>query len=273
MKFCGIYASDHRHMKCAVAAACPVCLTPEERTRGRVGLGYYSGDEVLLMRRPVGPDMGVQQLLGPAMGNHVLVGFEEGLASQFRLENTPPLRFRNYLGLLSIGPVRCKDFASRLLFHVPDYLARDIRTDTPADLLFHLFLSYVHDLGRIDAKTMPAPLLMDAVRSTILLLPKLLDAPAPPPVALCVTNGQHMVAVAYGTDLWMRVMDGITNCPDCSEPDRRIDHDARMVSHPEVKVVAFAHVEDTEPPPGFAPVPARQVVGATEAGEVLSRSM
>jgi glutamine amidotransferase len=273
MKFCGVFASDHRQLRCAVSLMCPVCAPEDDRSRGRMGLGYYSGDEVLLMRRPVSADFDLVQFIGPAMGNHLLYGVDDSAAAQFRLENTPPWRFRNHLGMFSVGPIKARDFAERLRFHLPEYLTRDIHGDSAGELLFHLYLSYVHDLGRIDARGLPASLLVDAVRSTLSLFPKLLDPAPVPPIALCVTNGQHLVAAALSTDLWMRSVDGIVTCPLCSDGERPAGIEARPPDHPMVKVVSFAHLETKDAPPGYTRVPAGQVVAATSTGEILSRSI
>lgn len=271
LRFCGVFASDHRHLKCAVAATCQGGKVGD-RPKGRVGVGYYSGDEVLLMRRPVGAESGIVQMIGPAIGNHVLFGIDDSQTAQFRLESTSPFRFRNYLGLVSVGQIKQKDFAERLLFHVPEYLARDARSDLPSELLFLLYLSYVHDLGRIEAPRIAPGMLMDALRSTLMLVPKLLDG-SPPPLALCVGNGRHMVAAAIGTDLWMRSFDGIDPCPLCSEPERTVDRDSRFVRHRDVRVVAFAHHDGIAPAQGFAKLPPGQVVAATSTGEIISRSV
>jgi hypothetical protein len=272
LRFCGIFASDHRRLRCAVAQACPICGVGGASFHGRVGLGYFGGSEVLLMRRPAWPEKGLLGMLGRAPGNHVLIGLDDATGPQFPLDNTPPFRFHGYLGLAAVGPIERGDFAERVLFHVPAHLARNLPPGANAELLFRLFLSYVHDMGRLDDPGLAPSVLSEAARSTLLLLPKLLDGPAPA-AALCVTNGAHMVATASGTDLWMRVSDGIRACPACSEPARSAKHDPELVDHPAVKVVSIAHLDGPDGLDGFARLPDRQVVTATASGEVLSRSI
>ncbi len=272
LKFCGIFVSDPRHLKCATAVSCPTCQPMDARFRGRLGLGYYSGNEVLLMRRPVGHDLGLLQMIGPAVGNHVLFGLDDSPSTQFRLEHTPPFRYRSYLGLVSVGPVRQPDFAEKVRFHIPDSLKRDVKTDNPAELLFHLVLSNVHDMGRMGDPAAPPAVLAEAAASALNLLPKLLEGPAPA-VALCIANGRNMVAAAVGTDLWMSVLDGIPDCPLCSEPERTPGKDPVHVAHPSVKLVAFAHTEGDAVPCGFTRVPAGQIVTASATGEVTSKAL
>ncbi len=276
VRFCGIFASDSRHLKCAVALAEPHLRGLVGSGRNRLGVGYYSGDEVLLTRRPIGQDLGLLGLLGPAVGNHVLIGLDDAPSVQFRLEGTPPHRFRNYLGVWAVGNVRRKDFADRVLFNLPEYLARDVKSQSPGELMFHLFLSYLHDMGRLDARSVRADILVEALRSTFQLFPKVIEAgpgEALPFLAACVTNGEHLVAAVSGVAAWMRHGTGIESCALCSDPVRTRDHDPRRVDHPDVRVSAFLLTGSSEAPAGYATLPEGQVVAVTGGGEVLSRSI
>ncbi len=276
VRFCGIFASDSRHLKCAVALAEPHLRASIGSGRHRLGVGYYSGDEVLLTRRPIGQDLGLLALIGPAVGNHVLVGVDDSPSVQFRLEGTPPHRFRNYLGVWAVGNVHRKDFADRVLFNLPEYLARDIKSQVPGELMFHLFLSYLHDMGRLDTRSVRPDTLVDALRSTFQLFPKVAEVgprEAAPLLAACVTNGEHLVAAARGVSAWMRHGVGIESCSLCSDPVRTRDHDPRRVDHPDVRVSVFLLTGSSEAPAGYAALPEGQVVAVTGGGEVLSRSI
>ncbi len=276
VRFCGIFASDSRHLKCAVAQVEPLLREAAGLGRNRLGVGCYCGDEVLLTRRPVSQALALQPLITPAVGNHVLIGLDDSPSAQFRLEGTPPFRFRNYLGIWTVGNLHRKDFAERVLFNLPEYLARDVKTGLPGELMFHLFLSYLHDMGRLDARTVRADILMEALRSTLQLFPKLAEVgpgEAHPAVAACVTNGEHLVAGARGTSVWMRHATGIEACSLCSDPIRTPDHDARRVDHLDVRVSVFLLNGATEPPAGYAALPEGQVVAVAGNGEVLSRAL
>lgn len=273
VRFCGIFASDSRHLKCAVALAEPFLRSARGSSRTRLGVGFYSGDEVLLTRRPAGPDLGLQALIGPAVGNHVLIGLDDSPSGHFRLEGTPPFRFRNYLGVWAVGHIQRKDFGDRVLFNLPEYLSRDIKSRLPGELVFRLFLSYLHDMGRLDARTVRPEVLIEALRSTFYLFPKVVEVgpgEAIPPLAACVTNGEHLVAATRGFPAWMRHGIGIEPCPLCSDPTRTRDHDPRRVGHPDVRVSLFLLTGAAEPLPGTAALLEGQVVAVTGTGEVLS---
>lgn len=275
VRFCGVYASDSRHLKCAVSLVEPLLRDAMGAGRNRLGVGCYCGDEVLLTRRPIGQDLGLQAMIGAAAGNHVLIGLDDSPSVQFRLEGNPPYRFRNHLGVCSVGTIHRKDFAERVLFNLPDYLGRDVKTNAPGELIFHLFLSYLHDMGRLDARSVKVDVLIEALRSTFQLFPKVIEAgpgEAVPFLAACMTNGEHMVAATRGVPVWMRHITGIHACPLCSDPVRTRTQDARRVDHLDVRVSIFLLTGSSEPPEGFSALPEGQVVAVSGAGEVLSRS-
>jgi len=277
VRFCGVFVSDSRHLKCAVAEVLPILERAVGSGRLRLGVGSYSGDEVLLTRRPTsGPGLPVLNLLEPAVGNHVLIGLDDAIGVQFRLEATPPFRFRNYLGLWTVGSIHRKEFSERVMFNMPEYLARDVRSDSPGEWMFHLFLSYLHDMGRLDARSVRPETLVEALRSTFLLFPKLVEVEPGekvPPLATCISNGEVLMTATVGFPLWMTSRKGIEACPVCSDPVRTPEHDARVVAHPDTRVAVFLMTGSDEAPEGFAAVPDGQVLVVTGTGELMSRAI
>lgn len=271
VRFLGLYAGDSRFLRCAVAKVQGALQGPSGPARARLGLGYYGGDEVLLVRKPVGQDLGLMRLMEHAMGNYVLIGLDDSPAPQFRLEGTPPYRYRNYLGLWAVGHVADKEFPERVLFNIPEYLKRDIKTEARGELMFHMFLSYLHDMGKLDARTLRVEVLVEALRSTFKLFPKLIETgvgTSLPFLAACVSNGEHMVAAASSVPLFLYQASSIEACPLCSDMTRSMDHDPRPVVHEAVPVVAIAHTGSASPPPGFGTVPDGTMVVVASNGEV-----
>jgi hypothetical protein len=241
--------------------------------QGRLGIGTYAGDEILLVRRPTGGDVSLEGILGPAATNHLLFGIDDASAKSFRPDSTPPYRFRNYLGFWDVGPVPHPEFARQVLSYVPDYLVRDVRGDSAGELLFLLFLSNLHDMGRLDARSVPVEVMLDAMRSTLRLFPALVSSGTGknvPEVAGCITNGQHLVAAASGTDLWLEFLDELPDCERCSDSTRTVDHDPRQARH-KVRVVTLAHLRQDTPPEGaFKAVSDGEVVAVRDDGVLVS---
>lgn len=275
IRFCVVHASDQRLLKCAVASTWPGSFL-EGTGRARIGVAYYNGDEVLLIRRPTVANVKLGSLLEPVTGNKVLVAIDEAGGPRFSPWSVPPYRYRNYIGVWSIDQVQTPDFTEQVLLHVPEYLAKEVKVGDPGELFYYLVLSYLHDMGKLNHRELPEGVLSDAVLSALRLLPKLAghSARQGPPVAVgVVSNGKHVVAGTVGGNLWMLRRNGIEACPLCSEADRSVDHDPRYVPHPFLKAVALAFVGPDATLEGFERVSEGQVVTVTSSGEVATLSV
>lgn len=175
----------------------------------RWGLGYIQGGDVLLVRTPKASEAPVD-LAGPlseiatdcAIAQSVVESRYGGT------DNTPPFRFRRWLYAQS-GPLAWADLeevAPRLLEHVPEYLRRNIKGRTPAELTFHVFLAMLHDEGNIDDPNLPVTAARRALAATIRLVETEL-ARAGKSIAMgnvALTNGRSMVVARIGEPLRLR---------------------------------------------------------------------
>jgi glutamine amidotransferase len=138
----------------------------------RWGLGYVQGGDVLLVRTPKASAVPVD-LAGPLTAEiktDCLIAQavrEDGLGPG-GTDNTPPFRFRRWMyaqsGLDSqlfsgaadgAGAGGAEEVVPRLLEHIPEYLRRNLKGRTPAELIFHVFLAMLHDEGNIDDANLP----------------------------------------------------------------------------------------------------------------------
>src|SRR5882762_4728204 len=124
----------------------------------RWGLGYIQGGDVLLVRTPKSSTTPVD-LAGPlaeiATDCAIAQAVRDERGAFSGTDNTPPFRYRRWLfaqagveimvrtaaGGLAPSP----DINARLLEHIPEYLRRNIRGRTPSEVVFHVFLSMLHD--------------------------------------------------------------------------------------------------------------------------------
>ena len=84
-----------------------------------------------------------------------------------RTENTHPFRYRQWL-FAQTGTVPAFDqVRDRLVASVPDFLRGDIRGETDAEVMFHVFLSFLHDAGRLGDGAVDAKLVREALRSSL----------------------------------------------------------------------------------------------------------
>ncbi|MBI5536923.1 MAG: class II glutamine amidotransferase [Deltaproteobacteria bacterium] len=176
------------------------------------GFGFYQGGEVLLRRRPldehevvdvatltrdVRTDMLIGHVRNPTIGEH-------------GTRNTHPFRYRQWLFAHAGTLARFDNLRERLVTSIPDFLMRNVRGDTDSELVFHLFLSFLHDAGKL-TDTTPAAEVIGALRTTLALVDRLSSeegAEDAGPTGILVSNGEYIVGLTRGTGMAYRVIHG-----------------------------------------------------------------
>jgi|SRR5579859_465046 len=172
------------------------------------GLGFYQGGEVLMRRRPIDerPDIDVARLAGDVRADLVVGHVRHATVGALRTENTHPFRSRQWL-YAQTGTVPGFDqVRERLVASVPEFLRGGIRGDTDAEVLFHVFLSFLHDAGRLaDGQVEPA-LVREALRSSLAVVDGMTAEVGGEAAKLnmMVSNGDLMIAV-HRSDAAMRL--------------------------------------------------------------------
>ncbi|RYE84975.1 MAG: hypothetical protein EOO75_17485, partial [Myxococcales bacterium] len=176
------------------------------------GAGFYQGGEVLLRRRPV--DERTTLPLAAALADvrsTILLGHVR-LASvgTLRTENTHPFRHRQWLFAHTGTVTEFSTLRARLVEAIPQFLQRNVRGDTDSELLFHLFLSFLHDGGHLDALETDPGAVRTALRSTVSLLERLAQEEGGGAFAgnLAVTNGEHVTVLHAGAPAAYRTYQG-----------------------------------------------------------------
>jgi predicted glutamine amidotransferase len=177
------------------------------------GLGFYQGGEVLMRRRPIDerPDIDVAKLAGDVRADLVVGHVRQATVGPLRTENTHPFRYRQWL-FAETGTVSEFDqVRERLIASVPDFLRSGIRGDTDAEVLFHVFLSFLHDAGRLNDGLVEGPLVREALRSTLAVVDGITSevGSAVANLNVLVSDGDQLIAV-HRSDMAMslRVLSG-----------------------------------------------------------------
>jgi len=204
------------------------------------GIGFYQGGEVLMRRRPL-DDRAVIDMahIGSDVRGDVLLGHvRSATVGALRTENTHPFRYRQWLFAQTGTLDRFDSMRERLLAAVPDFLRGNVRGETDAELIFHVFLSFLHDAGKVEDMSVSAAATSEAMRSTVAMLDSMaaeVDA-APAAVNMMVTNGELMVAVhkspAEAQRMYVRELHGKSDADliigDDAQLRRRAPELARM---------------------------------------------
>lgn len=163
------------------------------------GLGFYQGGEVLIRRRPIDDRLPVDvAALAADVHSDVLLGHVRApTVGVLRTENTHPFRYRQWL-FAQTGTVSAFDSVhDSLLNTVPEFLRAGIRGETDAELVFYVFLSFLHDQGRLNDDIVEPQFVVEAVRRTVAVVDGLVAevGAEPPAVNLMITNGHSVAAL------------------------------------------------------------------------------
>jgi predicted glutamine amidotransferase len=253
----------------------------EARPRGfdAWGIGLYQGGEVLLKRRPqptLGP-VDFHTIAGELRTDTFIAHARAATVGDNRNENTHPFRFRSWLfahhgTLPGFGPSSGTTDPARpsssqqalteaLLAEIPDFLRRNLRGQTDSELLFHLFLTRLHEVGQLDVAEVRLQDAQAVLRTTVARLDETLRARGldPQPLGtLALANGRYLIGAARGARLWVVETPGIRDCMVCRErgPDGR----ARPVDHEHLRAVLLISDLTEAPSPPFRLVDDDRVV-------------
>jgi len=234
------------------------------------GIGFYQGGEVLMRRRPLDdrPVIDVSELAGDVRAD-VLVGHvRAATVGALRTENTHPFRYRQWL-FAQTGTLGMFDAVrERLVSSVPEFLRSDIRGETDAEVFFHVFLSFLHDAGRLGDSVVEAGFVREALRSSLALVDGMIAEVGGEPAALnlIVSNGDHLVAVHRAQKMAYRTLRGKDDADAIIGEDlnlrRKTPELARMHF-----VVIGSDFDGEAAPPRWKNVDARAIVTLTRGDE------
>jgi len=176
------------------------------------GLGFYQGGEVLMRRRPLDDrdEIDVAALAADVRAD-VLVGHvRSATVGALRTENTHPFRYRQWLFAMTGTIAPFEAVRERLVASVPEFLRGNIRGETDSEVVFHVFLSFLHDAGRLNDGPVESKVVRDALRSSIAVVDGMAAEVGAEPcrVNLVISNGDELVAVHRADKMSYRVLSG-----------------------------------------------------------------
>jgi predicted glutamine amidotransferase len=168
------------------------------------GVGFYQSGEVLMRRRPIDDraEIDVAKNCADVRADVMIGHVRMATVGALRTENTHPFRYRQWL-FAQTGTIPAFDsLRERLVASVPEFLRGDIRGETDSEVVFHIFLSFLHDAGRLNDAAVDAAVVGGALRSTLQVVDQMSAETGNPPAPLnmLVTNGDFLVAVRRGVE-------------------------------------------------------------------------
>jgi glutamine amidotransferase len=234
------------------------------------GVGFFQSGEILLKRRPIDDqtELHLEDMISDVRGDTLITHIRHATVGSLRTDNTHPFRYRQWMfadtGTVDgFGDIRTKLFES-----LPAFLRRSLRGDTDSELLFHLFLSFLHDAGRLDNPAVPIDDVFPALKSTLGLLDRLskdagLDASK---LNILLATPEYLVGARRGRNMAYRVLAG----RDDFEP-LYADEGPGRLRIPDLAPCRLAVVAsdfaDGEIPQGWTELPDRAMVAFTRTDE------
>jgi glutamine amidotransferase len=263
----GYMANEPDRIRCALLAARDLLRVDTGPNPDGWGIGFFQGGEVLLQKRPKAAP-GVVDFYGQVkdLRTDVVVGHVRtatvGVAQ--KNENTHPFRYRSWLFAHSGTLPRFADIKDEIVSSIPDFLRRNIRGETDSEHLFHLFLAFLHDGGKLEDPLISAHVARGAMRATAAFVDKLAGSAGGGAnhLNIVATNGRILLATRRGAPMSIYKVSAIADCSLCRDVTATPGREARRVSHEHLRAVLLASDGDT-PRPGFEPIPDASVVTVT----------
>jgi predicted glutamine amidotransferase len=235
------------------------------------GLGFYQGDEVLMRRRPIDDrdEIDVATLAGDVRADVLIGHVRSATVGTLRTENTHPFRYRQWLFAKTGTLSQFDAIRDRLVASIPEFLRGGIRGETDSELLFHVFLSFLHDRGRLNDATIEPSVVREAVRSSIAVVDGMTAEVGGEEGTLnvLVTNGEYIIGAHRRDHMCYRVLAGKSDADAIIGDDQGLRRKTPELSQMHFVIVASDF--DEGPPPRWKPVADRAIVTLTRGEDPI----
>ena len=202
-QFLAMVCSTKAAIPLAMEAAGPFLEEEKAIAAHASGVGSYGPDgEPLVSRRPVGSQRedDVRRALA---GGFLLHQVSPNLGSVFRAEDSPPYRFRRWIGTMvdDIDPLETKNGH---VLAVPPHIARNIKGSRAAEEVFHILLGFLHSYRALEAATPDVREVRRGVDAALSNIPSRYGQGCRAALAVC--DGRTMVVKSQDWPLWYAVL-------------------------------------------------------------------
>ena len=257
----GMLSNDPKRLECFLfARRQELAPQPGMRLDG-MGIGYFVNAEPLLSRRPA-PAEGDLTCYRFAKGIHadaLLMHARAGRGETWKVENTHPFRFRNWIFAHTGQIAGFEGIATKLYFALPGHLQRNIRGETDSELAFHVFLNILGKKRPVDTSDMRVMDVADALEKTVAVIEDATRGAGPSGMNFIAMNGRIMAGVHLGAPMHLIRFAGIPDCAICKVDSRSLNADTLAAAHRRFVAVVLAS-EPHKKIPGAMELPDRVVV-------------
>ncbi len=237
------------------------------------GLGFVQAGEILLKRRPLdeASTLNLDEMVADIRSDTLIAHVRNATVGSLRTENTHPFRYQQWM-FADTGTVdNFEQVRDRMYKSLPDFLQRSLRGETDSELLFSLFLSFLHDAGKLDFAGQPSRDVFPAIKSTLGLLDRIGKESNNSASRLNIMIGtpEHLIAAHRGAPMAYRVFSGRDDFApmfDDDEPSALRMHDL----DPCRLAVVASDFDDDQIPEGFTTIAEGTVLAFDRTGRLTS---
>ena len=164
-----------------------------------------------MRRRPIdGDEVDVAKLASDVRADMLIGHVRTATVGTLRTENTHPFRYRQWLFAKTGTLSQFDSVRERLVQSVPEFLRGGIRGETDSEIFFHVFLSFLHDNGRLNDMVVEPQVVRDALRSSLAVVDGMTAEVGGEAndLNILVANGDTIVGLHRGRSMAYRVFSG-----------------------------------------------------------------
>jgi predicted glutamine amidotransferase len=206
-----------------------------------VGVGAYD-DGVVTQRFGVGA---AREALWEVPSTDAVLMHAGQLAVGHDFEaSTQPFRFRQWLFAHAGAVDRPEALRERLVSELPEFIQRVLKGRSLGEAIFGVFLSQLHELGRIEDPGLEGPLAAQLLARTAKIVTVAAEEArhrSRPALNLVATNGRVLVAAHKGNEpLVYRLLEGEPTCEVCGLEKGLKDTEPKVREHRRRRSVVLA---------------------------------
>ncbi|MCA9666497.1 MAG: class II glutamine amidotransferase [Myxococcales bacterium] len=246
MSFCFAFRSTDAALLSVALQRYETVLSFDDGAPNGWGLGYFQGGQPLLRKQPRLSGRLDFNEKAKNLRSRLLLGHRRGGATTpIATENTHPFRFHSWI-FCHAGTVDHFDaIRDDILSAIPDFIRRNLRGKTDSEHLFHLFLAFLNDTGKLDENEVSGAAAGRALHAAIVYIDRLVrdrDG-TPPPLCCMLTNGRVLLATRRGMPMWVTRQSGY-------ETPSKVPGE-KPTAHTHLKTVMLVGGVDLEDEPGW----------------------
>lgn len=282
-RFCGLILRNPKLVCCLLQDAESPLALPRGYPLAGWGLGYHQGARVFLQKEPVvNPEAGIdlRAMCRGIESSDLVCHVHRPPEGRWTYENAQPFGHQGWVcahhGHVP-GHDELRAMRLAMLEEVAPFLRRNILGCSDTEILFHLFLTELHQRHLLPSVRIPPARAAEALMGMVARVEALVERHCGPErlgelnLTLLVSNGEVMVASALGIPLHWRQVERIETCQLCSRRPTEPGRPPKELGHQDLSatwVVSGLGMDGEQVAERWNPVPARSVLWATRSGQL-----